>query len=117
MNYPPEPPVAHWFNAPSHDGILDGDIQDIVPHATNERLDQILWAHQRYYQSMAHYIRTCLACRDSARRMGEPSGTKTEWWDFVFETEFFLSTIESRMMFVVEEMARRYKSISQYRGL
>jgi len=115
MNDPPEPPVAHWWTAPSHDGLLDTDILLVVRSANREQLEQELLDHQRYYLSMGYYVRQCLVCRDSARRMGQPSGNKQEWWEFVWDIDEYLCVIESRMMCVVEEMKRQRQQRRQQR--
>jgi hypothetical protein len=113
-NLPPKPPLVHFWNAPCHEGLLDDDLEEhYVRTAPAERLDCLLWKHYRFYQSMSSYIRKCLACRDSARRIGLPSGTKQGWMDFVDETNTYLCTIESRMMYVLEEMMRRYNENKQ----
>jgi hypothetical protein len=41
--------------------------------------------------------------------MNLPHGTKADWWDFVYEADTFLSRIESRLMFVLDEMTRRHE--------
>ena len=107
---PPEPPLAHWLTPPSHNGLLDTDIVVMARFGSNEELNQCLLDHQRYYQSMAHYIRQCVAFRDSARRAGQASGDKNQWWDFIYEVDTYFCMIESRMMYLVEEMVRRRRS-------
>lgn len=102
---PPRPPLLHWWNPPSHDGLLDADIVESVANASD--IDKLLWDTHSFYTAMANYVRTCLACRASARRMGLPYGSKQDWWDFVYEADTFLCSIESRLMFILEEMIRR----------
>ena len=102
----PSPPLVYWWKPPSHDGLLDIDVEE--SNIPTERLDIILWEHHKLYREIAKYIRNCIACRDSARRMGLPYGTKQEWWDFISEANTYIARIESRMMFVLEEMTRRY---------
>lgn len=110
MNLPPTPPLVHFWNAPCHEGVLDDDLEEArIRTAPPEHLDYLLWAHHKFYRKMSSYIRKCLACRDSARRVGLPSGSKQDWMDFVDDTNTYLCTIESRMMYVLEEMTRRYK--------
>jgi hypothetical protein len=109
---PPEPPFAQWLTPPSHNGLLNTDILVVARFDSNEELNQCLLNHQRYYQSMAHYIRQCVAFRDSAQRAGQVSGDKDQWWDFIYQLETFFCIIESRMMYLVEEMVRRRQSSS-----
>lgn len=106
-NQPPTPPLTHWWNPPSHEGLLDTDIE----HVTNvsfDELDDILWKTHSHYKAMVTYIHTCLACRASARRMGLPYGSKEEWWEFVYQFDIYLSRVESRLMYCLEEMVRRH---------
>lgn len=109
LSIPPSPPLTHWWSPPSHDGLLDTDVEESVRNVPMEHLDEILWKTHQFYKAMLTYIRTCLACRASAQRMGLPHGTKQDWWDFVYDADNYLSRIESRMMFVLEEMARRHQ--------
>jgi len=102
----PKPPLVHRWNPPSHDGLLDTDVEEKARGASKEKLDNILWETGKFYKAMAKYIKTCLACRSSARRMGLPYGTKQEWKVFVDEVYFYMSCIESRMTFVLDELAR-----------
>jgi hypothetical protein len=109
MNLPPTPPLVDFWNAPHHESVLDDDLEENpIRTVPSEHLDYLLWAHHKFYRKMSSYIRKSLACRDSARRMGLPSGSKQDWVDFVDETNTYLCTIESRMMYVLEEMMRRY---------
>ena len=110
MNLPPKPPLAHFCNAPCHEGLLDDDLEEhCVRTASSNQLEHLLWKHYRFYQSMASYICKCLACRDAARHLGLPSGTKQGWIDFVDETNTYFCTIESRMIYILEEIMRRRK--------
>jgi hypothetical protein len=109
MNLPPTPPLVHFWNAPYHGGLLDDDLEEArIRTVPSEQLDYLLWKHHKFYRKMSSYIRKCLACRDSTRHMGLPSGSKQDWMDFVDATNTYLCTIESRMMYVLEEMTRRY---------
>jgi hypothetical protein len=40
--------------------------------------------------------------------MNLPHGSKGDWWNFVYEADTYLSRIESRLMFVLDEMTRRH---------
>jgi hypothetical protein len=105
---PPTPPLTYFWSPPDHGGLLDVDVEETVRDVPLEALDALLWDTHNYFQAMLKYVRNCLACRASAKRMNLPHGSKGDWWNFVYEADTYLSRIESRLMFVLDEMTRRH---------